>query len=146
MRATETPKPPIARLSMPVRWSDQDRYCHVNNVAYFQYFEEARGQWLSSIGYPMNGQGEGPVVIKTGATYLKEINYPSNLVVETYLYPPGNTSLGLFHRIIDAEDEKLYAEGNVKLVWVDHAASRPIPLPKALRELADQAGWDFGVF
>ena len=125
---------------MDVRWCDQDKYGHVNNVAYFQFFEEARGQWLASLGYPMNGQGQGPVVIKTAATYLREINYPCRLIVETYLYPPGNTSLGLFHRIIDEGAGTLYAEGTVKLVWMNHDAGKPIPLPPILRELAETSG------
>ena len=30
------------RLPMRVRWSDVDAYGHVNNVKYFEYFQEAR--------------------------------------------------------------------------------------------------------
>jgi len=130
----------VHTLLLPVRWCDQDKYGHVNNVACFQYFEEARGQWLASQGFQMDGQGLGPVLIHQEATYLKEINYPCLLKIETYLFKPGNTSLKLFHRVVDSKNDALYAEGNVKLVWVDHGKGKSIPLPDKLREVADRHG------
>lgn len=127
-------------LEMPVRWCDQDKYGHVNNVACFQYFEEARGQWLDAQGFQMDGQGTGPVLIHQEATYLKEINYPCLLRIETYLHKPGTTSLKLFHRVVNSQDDLLYAEGSVKLVWVDHGIGKSIPLPDALRDIAEKCG------
>lgn len=132
--------PPIAELAMSVRWGDQDRYCHVNNVAHFQYFEEARSQWLAALGFPMHGQGTGAVLLKTEAIYFKEINYPCQLIIKTWVRPPGNTSLGLLHQIVDAATAVLYAEGKVKLVWVNHASGKPIALPAQLRQLATAHG------
>ena len=131
---------PLHSLEIPVRWCDQDRYKHVNNVAHFQYFEEARGQWLASCGFAMDGQGTGPVLIHCEATYLKEINYPCLLTIQTWVHQPGTTSLKLFHRILNAKDETLYAEGSVKLVWVDHSVGKSIALPTSLKQLALENG------
>ena len=127
-------KPPVFTLNIPVRWSDQDKYGHVNNVAAFQYFEEIRGQWLTSIGYHMDGKGTGPILLKQDATYLKEIHYPQDLWVEIYVCQPGNTSFSMFHRIMQQDKETVLVEGNVKCVWVDHEAKKSLRLPDPLRE------------
>ncbi len=36
------------RYPMLVRWSDIDSYDHVNNVRYFDYFQEARIAFLAA--------------------------------------------------------------------------------------------------
>lgn len=36
---------------LPVRWGDMDAMNHVNNTVYFRYMEQARIEWLESLGY-----------------------------------------------------------------------------------------------
>ena len=125
-------RPILDTIEMTTRWGDQDLYGHVNNTVYFRFFEEARIQWLQKNGFAVDGQGTGPVVLQTSATFLKPINYQSRLRITLRAGEPGRSSLPIYHEILDAENGTLYCEGFVKLVWIDHVGNKSIPLPESL--------------
>ncbi|MGA4636513.1 acyl-CoA thioesterase [Pseudomonas solani] len=124
----------IARI--PVRWGDMDSYGHVNNTLYIQYLEEARVAWFEQHGIPMTNVEQGPVVLQTLHTYLKPVVHPATVVIQLFAGTVGTSSLVVEHHLSTEEDpHTLYGEGYCKLVWVDHAGNRPVPVPASLREL-----------
>ena len=126
----------VSTLSMPLRWGDMDAYGHANNTVYFRFFEEARITWLASLDLGKEGDPDGPVIIKTSATFLKELSHPATVEVKTYADKAGNTSLDTYHTLIDADTGDLYAEGYAKIVWFDRSARTSTQLPDTLRSLA----------
>ncbi|XOZ34289.1 acyl-CoA thioesterase [Halomonadaceae bacterium KBTZ08] len=126
--------------TFPVRWGDQDAYGHVNNTVYFRFFEEARIRWFDSQTLTTDGQGEGPVIVTTGATFHQELVYPATIRVEVRTGRAGNSSLETFYRVLDAEAGTLYASGSAKVVWINHDTGRPTPLPDRLRTLSADSG------
>ncbi|MDE3735245.1 MULTISPECIES: thioesterase family protein [Pseudomonas] len=125
---------------IPVRWGDMDSYGHVNNTLYIQYLEEARVAWFEKLGIAMNNVPQGPVVLQTLHTYLKPVVHPATVVIELHAGTVGNSSLVVEHRLSTLEDPStLYGEGHCKLVWIDHATDRSVPVPDDLR-LAMGAG------
>ena len=107
---------------------------HVNNTAYFRYFEQARIEWL----YASRADGapfadSGPVIVNASCTFLVPLVYPGEIEVRMYLGDPGRTSVGSFYEI--HRDGKKYAEGGSKIVWVDIASGRSVPLPDAVTSL-----------
>ncbi|MDH4585315.1 acyl-CoA thioesterase [Pseudomonas sp. BN415] len=119
---------------IPVRWGDMDSYGHVNNTLYIQYLEEARVAWFERLGIAMNNVPQGPVVLQTLHTYLKPVVHPATVVIELHAGPVGNSSLVVEHRLSTLEDPStLYGEGHCKLVWIDHATDRAVPVPDDLR-------------
>lgn len=119
---------------IPVRWGDQDPQAHVNNVAYFRYLEETRIQWMRHLRPVSIG---APVVVTAAATFLKPIVYPATLHITLEIVAVGERSVTVAHRMLDAADLNCcYAEGQVKLVWVDPDAGRSLPLPEQVRRLA----------
>jgi len=130
----------VSTLSMPLRWGDMDAYGHANNTVYFRFFEEARITWLASLSLGAGGEPEGPVIIKTSATFLKELSHPATVEVRTYADKAGNTSLDTYHTLTDVDSGELYAEGYAKIVWFDRKSRRATRLPDALRSLATSGG------
>lgn len=120
---------------IPVRWGDMDSYGHVNNTLYIQYLEEARVAWFERLGIAMNNVPHGPVVLQTLHTYLKPVVHPATVVIELYAGSVGNSSLVVEHRLSTQEDPTtLYGEGHCKLVWIDHATDKSVPVPDDLRQ------------
>ena len=128
----------VSTLSMPLRWGDMDAYGHANNTVYFRFFEEARITWLASLELGAENDPDGPVIIKTSATFLKELNHPATVVVATYADKAGNTSLDTYHVLSDAETGEVYAEGYAKVVWFDRKTRSSTRLPDTLRALATE--------
>lgn len=126
----------VSTLSMPLRWGDMDAYGHANNTVYFRFFEEARITWLASLKLGAENDPDGPVIIKTSATFLKELAHPATVEVRTYADKAGNTSLDTYHTLTDTETGTLYAEGYAKIVWFDRTKRTSMVLPDKLRALA----------
>ncbi|GGC72518.1 acyl-CoA thioesterase [Marinobacter halophilus] len=126
----------VNSLTMALRWGDMDAYGHANNTVYFRFFEEARIIWLASLELGGTDEPTGPVIIKTSATFLKELTHPANVVVETYADKAGNTSLETYHLLKDSETGAVYAEGYAKIVWMNRATRKSTSLPDTLRVLA----------
>lgn len=124
----------------PVRWGDQDAYGHVNNTVYFRFFEEARIRWLDHQALTADGEEEGPVIVTTDATFHRELVHPATVRVELRTGRAGNSSLETLYRVLDAEDNTLYASGSAKIVWINHDTGRPTPLPDRLRTLSAESG------
>lgn len=126
----------VATINIPLRWGDMDAYGHANNTVYFRFFEEARIVWLASLELGASEQPTGPVIIKTSATFLKELNHPATVEVKTFADKAGNTSLDTYHLMTDADTGEVYAEGYAKIVWFDRKTRKSAPLPDSLRALA----------
>ena len=126
----------VSTLTMSLRWGDMDAYGHANNTVFFRFFEEARMVWLSSLGFGAPEEPTGPIVLKTSATFLKELKHPATLIVKTFADKAGNTSLDTYHLLEDADTGTVYADGYAKIVWFDRATRRSTALPDKLRALA----------
>ena len=124
---------------LPIRWGDMDAMNHVNNTVYFRYMEQARIEWLESLGYG-TGQhtDEGPVIVNAGCTYLVPLVYPGNVEVRMFIGHPGRSSLPTHYELRLQGNEKLYATGDAKMVWIKPASGRSIPLPDNMRSLAEK--------
>ena len=123
-------------MLISVRWGDMDALGHVNNTVYFRYAEQARIEWLLSLGYPdIVAVEEGPVIINTSCTFLKPITYPATVEVRTLIGKPGRSSLPTTFEMRVVGDETLYAEGAAKVVWWNPRTGKSLTLPDHLRAL-----------
>lgn len=119
-----------------VRWSDMDANGHINNAAFFTYFEQTRIEWLESISAQTTTDGQGPVVKKTSCTYHLPISHPATLELKLYLGKPGRTSFPTYSEIwtTGANPEKV-ADGETVMVWTQRKTGKPQPVPEFLRRL-----------
>jgi acyl-CoA thioester hydrolase len=107
-----------------VRWSDIDSYDHVNNVRYFDYFQEARILFLSQVvGADGDYFSEFPcVLVSQTVDYLRPIllRHPP-YDVDVWVEAVGTTSYTLGSRIVDrgGEAEVVYAKAVSVIVAVD---------------------------
>lgn len=119
---------------IPVRWGDMDALGHVNNTVYFRYAEQARIDWLASLGHDDIVEAEeGPVIVNASCTFLKPITFPATVEVRTLIGRPGRSSLPTFYEMRCVGDDTLYAEGAAKIVWWNPRTGKSLPLPDSIR-------------
>lgn len=117
-------------------WSDMDALGHINNAAYFTYFEEARIRWIEEIGlgsFFSERPERGPLVYEASCKYLKQVKLPSEITIEMTPHSPGKASF-LLKYMVYAEGD-ICAEGSTKIVWADYKAGRPVRLPEDILRL-----------
>ena len=118
-----------------------DALGHVNNTVYFRYCEQARMEWLYALKQtPGYDPAKGPVMVNGSCNFLVPIVYPAELEVRMYLGAPGRSSVGTWYDIVGNGTK--YADGAAKIVWIEYATGRPMPLPEhlvaPLRNLASE--------
>ena len=114
-----------------IRWGDMDMLGHVNNTSYFRYFEQARIEWLYGLQGPGAAfSGTGPVIVNASCTFLEPLVYPGDIEVRMYLGDPGRTSIGSYYDL--TMNDKKHADGAARIVWIDIASGRSVPLPEVI--------------
>lgn len=127
------PRKPVFVAIVPMRWGDLDAYGHVNNILYFQYAEQARSEWMCSLLGDTRHPGQGMVVAHQHCDYKRPLGYPGIVEVHLSVDPPGRSSLTIWFEIRKSGEDVLYAAGNARMVWMDLAAGRSMPLPDRVR-------------
>jgi acyl-CoA thioester hydrolase len=126
----------IHTMTVPIRWGDMDAMGHVNNTLYFRYMEIARLQWMFESGVPANPQGEGPVIVNAFCNFIRQLEFPGEVLVRTYAGEVGRTSFDTYHEMLRTDDpDTVYANGGATVVWVDFPNQKSAPMPQRLREL-----------
>lgn len=122
---------------MPIRWGDMDAMGHVNNAVYFRYLEQARVDWLMTVGCMPDSSGkEGVVIVNAHCSFLKQLRYPGNIEVCTYIGAIGRSSVETIQEIRRSDAPHVVcAEGGAKMVWVNYREGKSAPLPDHVRQL-----------
>ncbi len=118
-----------------VRFSDVDIYGHVNNVKYFEYFQEARIVYLLHVWGEVDRGREVPLVIaQMDVDYRVPILFrPEPYDVHSWVSAVGNSSFVIESEIRDGDT--LLSRARVVAVTFDAEAQRAAPAPAHYREL-----------
>jgi acyl-CoA thioester hydrolase len=131
---------PVSRHSYEchVRFSDVDVYGHVNNVKYFEYYQEARIRFMTALGRDADEPEFGLVVARLDVDYRRPILFrPEPYVVQSWVTRVGTRSFGLASEIRDpagAEGGAVLSRAQSVLVGFDLAGQQSRVLSE--RELA----------
>ena len=117
-----------------VRFSDVDVYGHVNNVKYFEYFQEARIPLMERLGRPHADVGGFHVVVaQTDVDYKVPILFR----VEPYDVHSRITHVGSKSFTIESEirdGDTVLSRARVVLVFFDSATQRSVEPPAVFRD------------
>jgi acyl-CoA thioester hydrolase len=117
------------RYDCQVRFSDVDVYGHVNNVKYFEYYQEARLAFLTSLSdeRPADEPPFGVVVARLDVDYLRPILFRAETyAVESWVTDVGRSSFRLAAEIVD--DGLVLSRATAVMVAydVERQAARPL--------------------
>ncbi|SFA58191.1 acyl-CoA thioester hydrolase [Rhodococcoides kroppenstedtii] len=145
---------------VPTRWADNDHYGHVNNVAYYSFFDTAVNGWLmSATGTDIRELDAVGVVAETSCRFLAQLSFPDELRVGIAVEKLGTSSIVYSLAVFrvagrpeagrggagrpeagrdDSRDELVAAaSGRFVHVYVDSATRRPVPIPPEIRAVVE---------
>jgi acyl-CoA thioester hydrolase len=116
---------------MKVRFSDLDVYRHVNNVKYFEFFQEARIQYVMDL----HRRGEtwsDHVIARTDVEYLRPVQFRlAPYQVHQWISHLGSRSFAIASELRDGDE--LLARGRVVMVTFDKETQRSTAMPPQQR-------------
>jgi acyl-CoA thioester hydrolase len=117
------------------RWADNDAYGHVNNTAYYAWFDTAVNAWLIEQGLLDIAAGD-PIgfVVETGCRYARPLAYPEPVEVGLAVENIGKSSVRYRLGVFAKNKPEAAAEGYFIHVYVDRENRRPAELPPMWRK------------
>lgn len=82
----------VHTTSLKVRFYELDPYDHVNHTNYFSYFETARIEYLTEMGWGLDVLKKGGsqlVVVEIAARFLAAARYGQELTIRTWVEEAG---------------------------------------------------------
>jgi acyl-CoA thioester hydrolase len=127
-------------IELDVAWGEMDSFAHVNNIVYFRYFENARVDYLTRVGWfdLMRDTGLGPIVASTQCRFRRPVSYPDRLAVGARIITLEADRVTFEHRVVSTKWNDLAAEGQAVVVCYDYRGKQKVALPDELRERIDR--------
>ena len=122
------------RVALTSRWMDNDIYGHINNVAYYSFFDTAANRFLIECG--KLDIAAGPViglVVESKCQYHAPLAYPEPLRAGVRVDKLGNRAVTYGIAIFDEHDDRAVAHGYVVHVFVDRVTRTAVAIPPELR-------------
>jgi acyl-CoA thioester hydrolase len=123
----------VHEMNLPIRWGDMDAFGHVNNTVYFRYMEQARIEWITSLGYSFSSGDESMLMINGFCNFHQQLAYPGELILKTYIGAIGRTSMDIYTSMaLTTQPDSMVAVGGATMVWVDLQSGKSAPWPDHL--------------
>jgi acyl-CoA thioester hydrolase len=122
-------------VEQAVVWGEMDSYRHVNNVAYFRYFENARLEYVRRLDWPDYEQetGIGPILAATSARFRKPLTWPDVILIGARVARLGDDRFPVEHRIVSRRLGAVVTEGEGLIVTFDYRRGVKVSIPDELR-------------
>ena len=130
-------KKKIHEAIISIRWGDMDSYRHINNTVYFRYMEQARIEWITSLGFSSTAEKEAMIMVNGFCNFYKQVSFPASLRVSTFVGQIGNSTVDLINtmELIETNTDQepvLCAAGGATMVWVDLEKNKSIAWPESI--------------
>ncbi len=127
IRQDEVPLDERHTYDCAIRFSDVDAYRHVNNVKYFEFYQEARIALLQGLGGVEDEDRVHVVVAQTDVDYRRPMFFREQpYQVDTWVSRVGTSSFD-FSSVVRDGDEVL-SRAQVVMVAFDPATQQAVPL------------------
>jgi acyl-CoA thioester hydrolase len=125
-------------VTVSTRWSDNDVYGHVNNAAYYYFFDTAVNALLIDAGLldPASSDVIG-LVVESNCVYFSSLAFPDAIEVGVAVEELGRTSVRYVVSAFKAGAPLAAAQGRYTHVYVERATQRPTPIPAGHRRLME---------
>ncbi|TSA87254.1 acyl-CoA thioesterase [Deinococcus detaillensis] len=138
------PRPPPTRAEYPVslplqtRWADNDLYGHVNNAAYYTYFDTAVNSYLIQAGVLDIHAGDViGLIVETGCVYFAPLAFPDSLSVGLRVAKLGRSSVRYELAVFREGEDTAAAAAHFVHVYVDRQTRRPLEVSGELRRVLE---------
>lgn len=122
-------------LPIQIRFNDVDRYGHVNNNAYFAYYDLGKEEYLRHVlKVDYRASDVVPVIANISADFIMPIFYGDNIIIETRVSHIGNKSFTLKQRAINQETKCVVCQCSTVMVCFNLKTQQSAELPEAYRQ------------
>lgn len=126
------------RTEIPVRITDVNYGQHVGNDTLLAFLQEARVQWLRSLGYPSELLAEpvGLILVDLSVRLKNEAAYGDRLVAQLAVSEWSKVGFELVYLLTKSGSGEEVARATTGFVFFDYQARKLAPAPEGFRARA----------
>lgn len=118
-----------------IRFNDIDHLGHVNNNAYFAYYDLGKERYIIDVlGVDFATGKVLPVVAHITASFLEPIFYGENINVLTRVSHLGNKSFTLDQQAVNVKTGHVLCECSTVMVCLDVESKQSVAIPETYRK------------
>lgn len=123
------------RLPVQIRFNDVDSYGHVNNNAYFAYYDLGKQDYLTTVlKVDYRSSEVVPVIAHISADFIAPVFYGAPIEIETRVSHVGNKSFTLEQRAINTKRDEIVCTSTTVMVCFNLKTQQSADLPQAYRQ------------
>jgi acyl-CoA thioester hydrolase len=113
---------------------DNDHYGHVNNVAYYSFFDTAvNGFLIDAAGADIRDLPAIGIVAESSCTFLGAISFPDTVHAGLAIEKLGTKSVIYRIALFRGDEQQPCAIGRFVHVYVDRDSRRPVEIPAIIK-------------
>lgn len=118
---------------------DNDIYRHVNNVAYYSFFDTAVNDYLIQVGaLDIHRSTVTGLVAHSECDYFAPVAFPESIEVGLRVARLGRSSVTYALAVFRESSEAAVAQGRFVHVYVDRETLQPVSIPDDMRKALDR--------
>jgi len=118
---------------------DNDHYGHVNNVAYYSFFDTAvNGFLIDATGTDIRELPAIGIVAESGCQFLEALSFPETIDAGIGLERLGTTSVVYRIALFREGQDQPCAVGRFVHVYVDRITRRPVAIPAVIKTVLER--------
>ena len=126
-------------VPIATRWMDNDHYGHVNNVAYYSFFDTAvNGYLITATGTDIRELPAIGIVAESSCRFFSSVSFPDVIHAGLGIERIGARSVVYTIALFRNQDDEACALGRFVHVYVDRATRRPVEIPEGIRAVVER--------
>ena len=125
-------------LPLQIRFNDVDKFGHVNNTVYFQFYDTTKTEYFASVCQDVDWEQVAIVVVKIEAEFLGQVKTGCKLAGRTRVTRIGRTSFELEQEVFDTDTSEVKSRCRSVMVLYDLIHQQSMPFPDAWRQAISQ--------
>jgi acyl-CoA thioester hydrolase len=116
-----------------LRFSDVDRFGHVNNSVYFSLFDMCKTRYFNDVVGTDIFDRMAPVVVHIEANFISPVYFPDEIVIDTSIVKIGNKSFTLLQRALNQRTEEVKCYCETVMVMIDTVTNESVEIAEEFR-------------
>ena len=126
------------RMPAQLRFSDVDRFGHVNNSVYFSLFDMCKTRYFHDVVGTDIFDRMAPVVVHIEANFMSPVLFPDEIVIDTSIIKIGTKSFTLMQRAVNERTEQVKCVCKTVMVMMDTNTNVSVEIDSEFRRKVEE--------
>jgi len=121
-------------MPVQIRFNDMDKFGHVNNTVYFQFYDTAKTEYVFQVCPHVDWEKEAIIVVHIDADFVSQITGQPHIGVRTRVSRIGHKSFHLYQEVFDMDSGEVKCKCTSVMVAYNLETRTTMPLPESWKD------------